>query len=58
MKSWGQLNQYLSSFEVRVGPLCTRYLCIRWSQGSLLAPQFVRVLFVPWEPFEGQHFIN
>jgi hypothetical protein len=58
VKSWGQLNQYLSSFEARAGPLCTRYLCIRWSQGPLLAPQSMRVPLVPWGACQGQRLID
>jgi hypothetical protein len=30
VKSWGQLDQYLSSFETRANPLCTRYMSTRW----------------------------
>ena len=52
MKPWGQLNQYLSSFEARAGLKVNNKKCTCWPEGPLLVP------FVPWGPSQGQHFID
>ena len=52
MKSWGQLNQYLSSFEPQAKFVNSL------AQGPLLGPQSMRVPFMSWGPSQGQHFVH